>query len=68
MEEPLQAQVRDLWDSAPFRRDFLVAIDLAQVARTTQNAKAKLTELLLKFGAIQTPPPPVPGAVEASQG
>jgi hypothetical protein len=68
MEEPLQAQVRALWDSAPFRRDFLVAIDLAQVARTTQNVKAKLTELLLKFGAIQAPPPPVPGAVEASQG
>ena len=68
MEEPLQAQIRALWDHAPFRRDFLVAIDLAQVARTTQNVKAKLSDLLLKFGAIQTPPPPVPGAVAASQG
>lgn len=67
MEEPLQAQVRALWDNAPFRRDFLVAIDLGQVARTTQNVKAKLSELLLKFGAIQTPPPPVPGAVAEPQ-
>jgi hypothetical protein len=65
LEEPLQAQVRQLWDEAPFRRDFLVAIDLAQVARTTQNVKAKLAELLAKFGAIQAPPPPVPGAAPA---
>jgi len=65
LEEPLQAQVRTLWDKAPYRRDFLVAIDLAQVARTTQNVKAKLSELLLKFGAIQPAPAPVPGAAEA---
>jgi len=62
LEEPLQALIRVLWDKAPFRRDFLVVIDLAQVARTTQNVKAKLTELLLKFGALQAPPPSVPGA------
>jgi len=62
MEEPLQAEVRALWDKAPFRRDFLVVIDLVQVARTTQNVKAKLAELLTKFGALQAPPPPVPGA------
>ncbi len=68
MEEPLQAAVRVLWDSAPIRRDFLVVIDLAQVARTTQNVKAKLAELLTKFGAIQTPPPPVPGAEPAAAG
>lgn len=65
LEEPLQAQVRALWEKAPFRRDFLVAIDLAQVARTTQNVKAKLSELLLKFGAIQAPQPQAPGAAEA---
>ncbi|GAB6124826.1 hypothetical protein [Humidesulfovibrio idahonensis] len=59
---PLQALIRALWDKAPFRRDFLVVIDLAQVARTTQNVKAKLTELLLKFGALQAPPPSVPSA------
>ncbi|MDR3640813.1 MAG: hypothetical protein P4L39_05775 [Humidesulfovibrio sp.] len=62
LEEPLQALIRTHWDQAPFRRDFLVVIDLAQVARTTQNVKAKLTELLMKFGAIQAPPAPVPGA------
>jgi len=65
LEEPLQTSVRALWDTASWRRDFLVAIDLAQVARTTQNVKAKLTELLTKFGALHTPPPPVPGAVQA---
>jgi len=57
LEEPLQAAIHTLWNKAPFRRDFLVVIDLAQVARTTQNVKAKLTELLLKFGALQAPPP-----------
>jgi hypothetical protein len=62
LEEPLQAVLRRLWDTAPFRRDFLVVIDLAQVARTTQNVKVKLAELLTKFGALQAPPPPVPGA------
>ncbi|HWR03252.1 MAG TPA: hypothetical protein VN419_04450 [Humidesulfovibrio sp.] len=67
LEEPLQAEVRRLWEGAPFRRDFLVVIDLAQVARTTQNVKAKLSELLLKFGAIQAPPLPVPGAAESPQ-
>lgn len=68
MEEPLQAAVRALWDAAPMRRDFLVVIDLGQVARTTQNVKAKLSELLTKFGAIQAPPPPVPGAEPAAAG
>jgi len=62
LEEPLQASLRALWDQAHFRRDFFVVIDLGQVARTTQNVKAKLTELLLKFGALQPSPPPVPGA------
>ncbi|OIN99666.1 MAG: hypothetical protein AUJ49_10845 [Desulfovibrionaceae bacterium CG1_02_65_16] len=64
LEEPLQATIRALWDNAPFRRDFLVVIDLAQVARTTQNVKAKLAELLTKFGALHAPTQPVPGAQE----
>lgn len=65
LEEPLQALVRALWDRALLRRDFLVVIDLAQVARTTQNVKAKLAEILGKFRVMpQAPPPPVPGAVQ----
>jgi hypothetical protein len=66
MEEPLQAAVRALWDKAPLRRDFLVVIDLTQVARTTQNVKAKLTELLAKYGVLgqQSAQPVPPGAVE----
>jgi len=63
LEEPLQAVVRALWDHAPLRRDFLVVIDLAQVARTTQNVKAKLAEILSKFQVMpQAAPPPPPGA------
>lgn len=58
MEEPLQTSVRALWEKAPYRRDFLVVIDLAQVARTTQNVKAKLAELLGKYGLLQAPAPP----------
>lgn len=61
LEEPLQASIRTLWEHAPWRRDFLVVIDLAQVARTTQNVKGKLSELLHKFGAMsQAASPPVP--------
>jgi len=65
-EEPLAAAVRALWDNAPLRRDFLVVIDLAQVARTTQNVKAKLTEILSKYGVLQqqNAPPVPPGAVQ----
>jgi len=62
LEEPLQASLRILWDQAHFRRDFFVVIDLGQVARTTQNVKAKLTDLLLKFGALQPAPQQAPGA------
>jgi hypothetical protein len=56
MEEPLQAAVRGLWERAPMRRDFLVVFDLAQVARTTQNVKGKLAELLAKYGLLPSPP------------
>jgi hypothetical protein len=65
-EEPLQNIVIALWDKAPLRRDFLVVIDLAQVARTTQNVKAKLTELLSKYGVLQqqNAAPVPPGAVQ----
>lgn len=67
LEEPLAAAIRALWDKAPLRRDFLVVIDLAQVARTTQNIKAKLTELLSKYGVLQQQiaAPVPPGAVAA---
>ena len=66
LEEPLQAAVRNLWDRAPLRRDFLVVIDLTQVARTTPNVKAKLTELLSKYGVLQqqNAAPVPPGAVQ----
>ncbi|MDO9630503.1 MAG: hypothetical protein Q7I92_01205, partial [Humidesulfovibrio sp.] len=65
-EESLQNTVIALWDKAPLRRDFLVVIDLAQVARTTQNVKAKLTELLSKYGVLQqqNAAPVPPGAVQ----
>lgn len=68
LEEPLSSVVRALWDKAPYRRDFLVLVDLAQVARTTQNVRAKLSELLGKYGVLQpqataaAPPGAVPAA------
>jgi len=67
LEAPLAAAIRALWDKAPLRRDFLVVIDLAQVARTTQNVKAKLTDLLAKYGVLQqqNAAPVPPGAVTA---
>jgi hypothetical protein len=67
LEEPLVAAIRALWDKAPLRHDFIVVIDLAQVARTTQNIKAKLTELLSKYGVLQQQiaAPVPPGAVAA---
>jgi len=72
MDEPLQAAVRAMWDKAPLRRDFLVVIDLAQVARTTQNVKAKLTELLAKFDVLHqlgaAPASPGSAAAEPPQG
>ncbi|MBU1230361.1 MAG: hypothetical protein KKA55_09985 [Proteobacteria bacterium] len=66
LEEPLQTAVRALWDKAPLRRDYLVVIDLTQVARTTPNIKAKLTELLSKYGVLQqqTAAPVPPGAAQ----
>lgn len=66
LEEPLANVVRALWERAPLRRDFLVVIDLAQVARTTQNVKGKLSEILGKFNLLgQQPAEPVPpGAVQ----
>lgn len=69
MEAPLQTAVRALWDKAPLRRDFLVVIDLTQVARTTQNIKAKLTELLSKYGVLQQQnvAPVPPGAVQPQE-
>jgi len=66
LEEPLQTVVRALWDRAPLRRDFLVVIDLAQVARTTQSVKTKLQEILGKFRVMpQAAPAPPPGTAQA---
>lgn len=69
LEEPLANIVRALWERAPLRRDFIVAIDLAQVARATQNVKGRLAEILGKFGVLgqqSAPPATPPGAVPAA--
>lgn len=65
LEEPLQAELRALWDAAPLRRDVIVVIDLAQVARTTPNVKGKLAELLVKFGALKAPATAEPAPPQA---
>lgn len=69
LEGPLANIVRALWERAPLRRDFLVVIDLAQVARATQNIKGRLAEILGKYGVLGQQAggaPAVPGAAPAS--
>lgn len=69
LEPPLQGAVLRLWETAPLRREFLMAVDLAQLARSTQNVKGKLTEILSKFGLLgQQPQPAPPGAVPPGGG
>jgi len=49
--EPEFAQaVLKLWEEAGFKVDILAAINLENLARTTTNLKARLAEILTKFG------------------
>jgi hypothetical protein len=50
LEPELKEALTALWRDAFFRVDIMVLINLEQVARTTTNLKAKLSEILLKYG------------------
>lgn len=50
LEPELQQSLTTLWNQAVFRVDIMVLINLELVARTTTNLKAKLGEILDKYG------------------
>ncbi len=50
MEEPLKLAVLSLWEGASVKIEAVVLVDLELVARTTTNMKAKLAEILGRFG------------------
>lgn len=50
LEPELQKELADLWKKAVFRVDIMVLINLELVARSTTNLKARLAEILEKYG------------------
>ncbi|WP_449242579.1 hypothetical protein [Desulfovibrio sp.] len=50
MEEPLKLAILSLWEGASVKVEAVVLVDLEMVARTTTNMKAKLAEILGRFG------------------
>lgn len=50
LEKELQAALVKLWKEAVYRIDIMVLINLAQVAKTTTNLKAKLADILEMYG------------------
>lgn len=63
VEDDLRARIEALWENAPLKVEVLATIDLAQLARTTTNLKARLAEILAKLGIVQQqrPAPADPG-------
>jgi hydroxyethylthiazole kinase-like sugar kinase family protein len=68
LAEPVTASLSALWEAAPFKVDFLVAVNLEAVAKVTANPAQRVAEILARFGvsprrsvrpqAAGTPPPP----------
>ena len=50
LEPELQKALSILWRDALFRVDIMVLINLEQVAKTTTNLTAKLSEILTTYG------------------
>jgi hypothetical protein len=50
MEAALTDAVTKLWDSAAFKVDIRVHINLELLSRTTTNLNQKLAEILARFG------------------
>jgi len=53
LEPELKESVASLWGEAIFRVDIMVLINLEQVARTTTNLKAKLADILQRYGVAK---------------
>ncbi|WP_029894608.1 hypothetical protein [Desulfohalovibrio reitneri] len=50
LSDELRESIDSLWENSGWKVDVLVAINLNQLARTTTNLKARLAEILGKFG------------------
>ncbi len=50
LDEAVAARIAALWETAPFRVDFLVAVNLEAVARVTPNPAPRVAEILARFG------------------
>jgi hypothetical protein len=53
MEEPLLLRTVQLWESASFKVEFWLIINLKLIARTTKNIKGKVSEILSAFGVLK---------------
>ncbi|MGE4297505.1 MAG: hypothetical protein AB7E47_05695 [Desulfovibrionaceae bacterium] len=53
LEDALTSQVVRLWDSGPRKIDVALAINMALLAKTSTNLKAKLAEVFAAYGLIQ---------------
>lgn len=50
LEPELSAKIQELWTKATEKVELQALIDLAQLSRTTTNLRARLAEILAKFG------------------
>ena len=57
LEPELQKALAELWKKAVFRVDIMVLINLELVARGTTNLKARLAEILAKYGVSKRSQP-----------
>ena len=68
LEPELIEGIRELWTGASDKVDLQALVDLAQLSRTTTNLRARLAEILAKFGiGGQAKPEPEPGAPETTE-
>lgn len=52
-EEQLLRRILHLWESAPFKVEFWLIINLQLIAKATKNVKGKLSEILSAFGVLK---------------
>ncbi|MFW5836448.1 MAG: hypothetical protein ACOCVM_00465 [Desulfovibrionaceae bacterium] len=57
IEEQLLRRTIQLWESAPFKVEFWLIINLQLIARATKNIKGKVSEILSEFGVLKNSEP-----------
>ncbi len=50
LDETVAARIAGLWETAPFKVEFLVAVNLEAVAKVTGNPAQRVAEILARFG------------------